>query len=45
VLKLPASMFGKKRLEPRDSFFLDSSFTTHGRASRLAWHGEYLLED
>jgi hypothetical protein len=43
VLKLPAEFFGKKRLHAGDKIMLDSSFTTHGRAHRIAWDGEYVL--
>lgn len=45
VLKLPAKFFGKERFEPGERIELDSSFTTHGRAYRLGWEGEYVLSE
>jgi hypothetical protein len=45
VLKLPAALFGKERLQAGDRIVLDSSFTTHARAYRISWEGEYVLSD
>jgi hypothetical protein len=45
VLKLPAALLGKKRLQAGDRIVLDSTFTTHGRANQIGWEGEYFLSE
>jgi hypothetical protein len=43
AIELPASFFGKKVLKAGDKLALDSSFTTHGRARRIEWRGDFVL--
>jgi hypothetical protein len=43
VIELPAAHFGKERFEPGDEIELESSYTTHGRASGIEWKGMLAL--
>jgi hypothetical protein len=45
AMKLPASLFGKKRLKPGDEIELNSTFFTHARADRVDWKGKFILRN
>jgi hypothetical protein len=45
ILEAPTKNLGKARLQPGDTVELSSTFTTHGRAYRFEWKGNYRLAD
>jgi hypothetical protein len=45
VIELPADRIGQKSLQPGDKISLDANFTTHGRARRMEWKGDFILRE
>jgi hypothetical protein len=45
VIELPAERIGQESLQPGDKVSLDATFTTHGRAYRIDWKGEFVLSE
>jgi hypothetical protein len=45
AIELPAQHIGQATLQAGDKITLDSSFTTHGRAYRIEWKGEFVLSE
>ena len=45
AIELPAKQFCKERLAAGDHITIDSMFTTHARAYRIDWKGEFVLGD
>lgn len=43
IMEIPAKRFGKKRFERGDTIHLDTALTTHGRAYRYEWKGDFQL--
>jgi hypothetical protein len=44
-LELPASLFGKSAFQVGDEIALDTDYTTHARAYRMEWKGNFVLSD
>jgi hypothetical protein len=45
AIELPAKNLGREKLQPGDKITLDTSYTTHGRAYRMEWKGEFALSE
>jgi hypothetical protein len=45
AIELPAKKIGLVKLKPGDKIKLDASYTTHGRAYRIEWKGEFVLSE
>jgi hypothetical protein len=45
VIELPADRIGRESLQPGEKISLDTTFTTHGRAYRMDWKGEFILSE
>ncbi len=43
VVRLPAALFGKQRLQAGDTIRLVSTLLTHARAYKVEWMGEFTL--
>ena len=45
AIELPTKNLGLEKLKPGDKITLDASYTTHGRAYRIEWKGEFVLSE
>jgi hypothetical protein len=43
AMRMPASLFGKRRFKPGDEIELASTFLTHARADRVEWKEKFTL--
>jgi hypothetical protein len=43
AIEVPAKKLGKDRFAPGDQISLKSTFTTHARAYRIEWNGNFVL--